>query len=90
MYATAADLTRFGALHLPGSDTLENLQALQRPVFPIPGYEYEQQTSCFGWKTLNWSGARILAHDGGAHTFLRVVPTPRRRSSSWSTGPTGR
>jgi CubicO group peptidase (beta-lactamase class C family) len=96
-YATAADLARFGALHLPapgphsGTATtgLAGLGVLQQPVIPVPGYEHEQRASCLGWKSLNWHGTRILAADGGAHAFLRVIPAARMSIAVMVNGPDG-
>jgi CubicO group peptidase (beta-lactamase class C family) len=103
-YATAGDLARFGALHLPGTrlsalladsppsagrTKAVGLDVLQRPVIPIPGYEYEARTSCLGWNSRWWSGVLVLAHDGGAHTFLRVFPGAGMSIAVMVNGPGG-
>jgi CubicO group peptidase (beta-lactamase class C family) len=96
-YATAADLARLGALHLPapgpipGTATagLAGLGVLRQPVIAVPGYEHEQRASCLGWKSLNWHGTRVLAADGGAHAFLRVIPGAGMSIAVMVNGPGG-
>jgi CubicO group peptidase (beta-lactamase class C family) len=84
--STAAEVLRFAQLHLEGG-TLDgarllepaSVEAMQEPQIAVPsgGVGTSAAHWGLGWELFEWSGRRVIGHDGGTigqAAFLRVVP----------------
>jgi CubicO group peptidase (beta-lactamase class C family) len=82
---TASDLLRFARLHLEGGRTpgglqvlsIDCIEAMQEPLVPIPWPQPPNPAQGLGWRILDWTGERVLNHNGGTsgqQAFLYVLP----------------
>ena len=83
--AAAADVIAFAQLHLRGglaADgsrllSAESTAEMQRPQVQVPSYPAGSRHVGLGWQLHNWSGHRLLAHNGGTigqFSFLYLLP----------------
>ena len=86
-YAFARDLCRFARLHLDGGVAQDgarvlaeaSLRAMQERQVALPERQLASAWG-LGWMLFDWSGQRVIGHDGGTagqYAFLRVVPERR-------------
>lgn len=83
---SAADLLKFAVIHMEkgksrNGETILSAGAvrqMQKPQFRLPRHSARSlQAWGLGWMLMNWSGKRIIGHDGGTigqYSFLRVLP----------------
>lgn len=83
-FGAARDLLRFARMHLEGGvgkDGAEvlseaSVRAMQEPQVAVPDGGMARQWG-LGWMLFEWSGTRVIGHDGGTaghNSFLRVLP----------------
>jgi CubicO group peptidase (beta-lactamase class C family) len=83
--ATASDVITFAQLHLNAGTTgdgtrllsADSSAAMQQPEVEVPAYPEGARRVGLGWQLHNWSGHRLIAHNGGTigqYAFLYVLP----------------
>jgi len=86
-FAFARDLCRFARMHLDGGTASGgarvlsevSVRAMQEPQLALPPSSPANAWG-LGWMLFDWSGQRVIGHDGGTagqFAFLRVVPERR-------------
>ncbi len=86
-YAFARDLVRFARMHLDGGVAQggrrvladASVRAMQERQVELPAGQLASAWG-LGWMLFDWSGQRVIGHDGGTagqFSFLRVVPERR-------------
>ena len=86
-FAFARDLVRFARMHLDGGIALggrrvlseESAHAMQQRQVELPAHQFANSWG-LGWMLFDWSGERLIGHDGGTagqFSFLRVLPGRR-------------
>ena len=86
-FAFARDLCRFARMHLDGGTAAggarllseASVRAMQEPQLALPPSSPANAWG-LGWMLFDWSGQRVIGHDGGTagqFSFLRVVPERR-------------
>ena len=87
-FAFARDLCRFARMHLDGGVAADgtrvlaeaSVRAMQAMQVPLPHARRMVDAWGLGWMLFDWSGQRVIGHDGGTagqYAFLRVVPERR-------------
>jgi CubicO group peptidase (beta-lactamase class C family) len=83
LFAAAADIARFGLMHVSSDATLraDAVAEMQRPRVVLPSYGGAEPTHHgLGWKIYDWPRGRLLGHNGngtGQVAFVRVAPRAR-------------
>lgn len=82
--ASAGELMRFVRLHLDGGVwqgkrllSAESVHAMSQVEGTLPGPNWVLPARGLGWVIADWSGQRVLGHDGGTTgqaSFLRAAP----------------
>ena len=86
-FAFARDLCRFARMHLEGGVAQSggrvlaeaSVRAMQERQVELPPAQLANGWG-LGWMLFDWSGQRVIGHDGGTagqYAFLRVVPERR-------------
>lgn len=86
-FAFARDLCRFARMHLDGGVAQDgrrvlseaSVRAMQQRQVELPPRQLASGWG-LGWMLFDWSGQRVIGHDGGTagqYAFLRAVPARR-------------